>query len=354
MKIEQLIKQHVESGTSPGISVGLVDKNGVQFLNYGEIKKETGIIPANKTVYEIGSMTKTFTAVLAVQLEQKGIISLEDPIVKFLPEFENSEFDRKRINLFHFLTHTSGISEFSVGVFASQMFSLMTTGKSQIKQYNYDMDAFFKYAANLKLKDEPGTTFRYSNVGFGLVGKILERITDKTYEDLVKTHICDELEMNDTGINILESHKNELATGYSLKNKQIDYWNVPTIESAGSLRSTTEDMTKFLETNLGLKETPLFSTLSHCQETKMNPRIPSTMKFFTKSVGISLSKFRLGWFVFPQDNVDILGHDGGTEGFTSFMAINPLKKLGVVILTNRGMKPVHKLGISLLREMSKK
>ena len=167
MEIESMINQHVESGTSSAISVGLVDENKTRFFNYGEIKKESGIVPTNKTVYEIGSITKTFTATLAMLLEQKEIISLKDPIVNFLSELENSDFDKRKISLFHLLTHTSGISEFSVGIFALQMFSLITTGKSKIKEYNYDINAFLEYASNLKLNDEPGSTFRYSNVGFG-------------------------------------------------------------------------------------------------------------------------------------------------------------------------------------------
>ena len=351
MKIEQLVKQHVKSGANPGISVGLIDENETKFFNYGEIKKESQILPTNKIVYQIGSMTKTFTAILAAHLEKNRVISLSEPITKFLPELKNSDFDKKQINLFQLLTHTSGISEFSVGVFASQMFSLMTSGKSQIKEYNYDSDEFLRYISNLKLKDKPGSVFRYSNFGFGLVGKILERVTGKTYEDLVKVHICDVIGMNNTGINPLESQENELATGYSLKNKESDFWHVPAIEGAASLFSTAEDMIKFLEANLGLRKTSLSSTLEQCQETIINPKVPSTMKFFTKSVGITLSKFRLGWFVFPQNNVDVLGLDGGTEGFSSFMAINPAKKSGVVILTNRGMKPVHNLGIHILQKI---
>ena len=233
------------------------------------------------------------------------------------------------------------------------MFSLLTAGKSQVKEYNYDLDAFLEYASNLKLRDEePGTTFRYSNVGFGLAGKILERTTGKTYDELVRIHICNELDMRDTGTDILESHKDQLATGYSFKNKKADYWCVPAIESAGSLCSTTEDMAKFLEAALGLKETSLSSTFAKCQQTKMNPKIPPMMKFFTRSFGISLSTFRLGWFVFPHENMSILGHDGGTQGFSSFMAINPENKSGLIIMTNRAMKPVHKLGIHILKEMN--
>ena len=352
MKIENIVKQHVDSGISSAISVGLIDKNGTRFLDYGEIKKESGITPTNETIYEVGSITKTITTTLAVRLEQKELLSMKDPIINFLPELENSDFDKKKINLFHLLTHTSGISEFSVGLFVSQMFSLMTTGKSQVKEYNYDLDTFLKYVSDLKLRDEPGTTFRYSNVGFGLAGKILERITGKTYDELVRIYVCDDLDMKDTGINILKSHKDQLANGYSFKNKHVDYWDVPAIESAARLRSTTKDMIKFLEATLDLKATSLSSVFAKCQQTKMNPKIPSTIKFFTRTFGISLSTFRLGWFVFPQENIDILGHDGGTQGFSSFMAINYENKSGVIILTNRAMKPVHKLGIQILKELA--
>ena len=96
MEIEDIVKRHVDSGTSSAISAGLVDENGSRFLNYGEIKKESGIAPINRTVYEIGSITKTFTAVLTTRLAQKGTISMEDPVVNFLPELENSDFDKKK------------------------------------------------------------------------------------------------------------------------------------------------------------------------------------------------------------------------------------------------------------------
>ena len=354
MEIEEIIKNHVTSGKSPGISVGLINESGIQTFNYGEIEKKSNITPTADTVFEIGSMTKTFTATLAVQLQQEGILSLDEPITKFLPELKNSVFDKNNITLYHLLTHTSGISEFSLHIFISQMFSIMTTGKSRVTEYEYNTEKFLNYISTLKLKNSPGSTWMYSNLGFGLVGKILERITGNSYEDLVKNRICDVLDMKDTGINLFESHKNELATGYSFRNKQADYWNMPAIEAAGSLRSTTSDMIKFLKASLGLSKTKLSPVFEFCQNTKSNPKIPVSMKFFSKSMGITLSSFRLGWFVFPQESVDILGHDGGTEGFSSFMCMNLENQSAVVILTNRAMKIVHKLGVSLIKEMEKK
>jgi len=230
------------------------------------------------------------------------------------------------------------------------MFSVIFTGKSRITEYEYTTEKFLNHISTLKLKNSPGSTWMYSNLGFGLVGKILERITGNSYEDLVKNRICDVLDMKDTGIDVFESHKNELATGYSFRSKQADYWNVPAIEAAGSLRSTTSDMIKFLKASLGLSKTKLSPVFEYCQNTKSTPKIPLSMKFYIKSMGISLSSFRLGWFVFPQENVDILGHDGGTEGFSSFMCMNLENQSAAVILTNRSLKPVHKLGISLIKK----
>jgi len=351
LEAEDIIKKHVKKSKIPGISVGLISKTGTKVFNCGEIKKESGIEPTADTLYEIGSMTKTFTTILAAQLQQEGILSLNDSITKFLPEFENSEFDRKKVTLFHLLTHTSGISEFTIRVFISQIFSIILTGKSRIAEYEYNTENFLDYVSKLQLKNSPGNTFMYSNIGLGLVGKILERITNSTYEELVKNRICNVLDMKDTGIDVFETHKDKLATGYSFRNKQADYWNMPAIEGAGSLRSTTSDMLKFLKANLGLSKTKLLPVLENCRNTKSEPRIPSSMKFFTKSMGVSLSKFRLGWFVFPQGNVDVIGHDGGTEGFTSFMGIIPENQSGVVVLTNRALKPAHKLGIELLKKL---
>ncbi len=311
--VADIIKNHVTSGKSPGISVGLINKNDVQTFNYGEIEKKSKSRPTEDTVFEIGSMTKTFTVTLAVQLQQEGILSLDEPISKFLPEFKNSIFDKNNIALYHLLTHTSGISEFSLRVFIAQMFSIMSTGKSRIAEYEYNTEKFLNYVSALKLKNLPGSTWMYSNLGFGLAGKILERITGNSYEDLVKSRVCDVLGMKDTGINIFESHKSNLSTGYSFRNKQTGYWNVPAIEAAVSLRSTTSDMIKFLKASLGLSKTKLTPVFEYCQNTKITPKVPVSMKFFTRSVGISLSSFSLGWFVFPQENVDVLGHDGGTQ-----------------------------------------
>jgi len=346
---ENKIQKFSQKNKIPGISVGLINKTGSNTYHFGEIKKESGLSPTDDTLYEIGSMTKTFTAILASQLRQEGVLLLDTTITKFFPEFANSEFDKKNITLFHLLTHTSGITEFPIRVFIPQILSIMIKGKSRIPQYEYSTQDFLEFSSKLKLKNSSASTFSYSNTGFGLVGKILERITHSTFEDLIKNRICDELCMNDTRINILETQKDRLATGYTNRNKKADYWNKPAIESAGSLYSTVSDMLKFLKANLGLTKTKLSDAMRYCMSTRIEPKIPLSMKFATGLFGIGLSTFRLGWFEYPKDK-KILVHAGGTEGFTSFMAINLENQNGVVILTNKALAPVDKLGIDLLKD----
>ncbi len=353
MNAEDIIKKHVKKSKIPGISVGLISKTGTKVFNYGEIKKESGIEPTADTLYEIGSMTKTFTAILTAQLQEEVQLSLQDPITKFLPEFEGSEFDEKNITLYHLITHTSGITESTLKNRLSNLFFIIFQRNKKLplpKRYRDNTPDFLHEVSKMKLKKNPGTTFRYSNTGIGLVGKILERVTNSTYEELVKNRIWDVLDMMDTGINVLETHKDKLATAYSFRNKKTDYWNAPGVESAGSIRSTVSDMLKFLKANLGLSESKLSPVLEYCKSTKIEPKFNPFLKFLGKLLyHVKSSKIGLGWVEFTIGDTTFLAHDGSTEGFSSTMMIDLERKKGVVVLCNRGLVSHIKLGMKLLK-----
>lgn len=179
MKPEELIKTHVKKSKIPGISVGLINENETRFFNYGEIKNESRIIPTPDTIFEIGSMTKTFTAILTVKLQEEGLLSLDDPVTKFLSEFEGSDFDKNKITLYHLITHTSGLVEVPLREYPRAIIKWLlrlNNGKVFPPLYSYDISKFLNKVYQIKLKDNPGMTFRYSNTGVGLLGKILERI----------------------------------------------------------------------------------------------------------------------------------------------------------------------------------
>jgi len=125
LKVDDIIQEHARKYKIPGISVGLINEARTSVLNYGEIKKDSGIEPTSDTLYEIGSMTKTFTAILLAQLQNEGLLSIHDPVVKFLPEYLNSEFDKRNITLFHLATHTSGISDAPLKLLLLFLFSFV-------------------------------------------------------------------------------------------------------------------------------------------------------------------------------------------------------------------------------------
>ena len=356
MTPEGIIKKHVKKSKIPGISVGLISENETKLFNYGEIKKESGITPTSDTIYEIGSMTKTFTAILTAKLQDERLLSLDEPITKFLPEFAGSDFDKNKITLYHLITHTSGIIEVPLKNYPQNFIAMVfrtNKGKLFPPRYSYDTSKFLDEVSKIKLKNDPGIAFRYSNTGVGLVGKILERVTNSAYEELIRNRICNVLDMNNTKISISEKHKDLLATGYLYTGKQADPINIPAIMSAGSICSTISDMLKFLKANLGLSETRLSTVLEYCKTTKIKPKINSFNTFLSKSLyGIKSTEIGLGWIVSDLGHMKAVWYNGGTEGFSTLMMMNLERKGGVVVLANHAFRDHHKLGVNLLKTIT--
>lgn len=355
MEPEEIIKKHAKKSKIPGISAGLINEEGIKTFNYGEIKKDSGIEPTSETLYEIGSMTKTFTAILTVKLQEEELLSLHDPITKFLPEFEDSDFDKNKITLYHLITHTSGLVEVPKRDYPKHLIKFIfrtTKGKLFPPRYSMETSEFLKVVSQLELQDNPGITFRYSNTGVGLIGKILERIADSSYEDLVKDRICKPLGMNDTVIHTSEEQNARLATGYLYTGKKAaDPINIPAVESAGNICSTVSDILKFLNANLGLTDSDLSSVLKYCQQnTRIKPKLNPLMRILPKGKHHPKSfDVGLGWVMLNYDDMQVMGHNGGTEGFSTLMGMNFDKKTGVVVLTNHALKDPSRIGLDLLR-----
>ena len=356
MESKDIIKNHFKKSKIPGISVGLINEEGVKTFNYGEIKKDSGTTPTPDTLYEIGSMTKTFTAILTTKLQEEGLLSLDEPITEYLPEFTGTNFDKNKITLYHLITHTSGLVEIPLRNYPRIMFrKIFHINKDKIfpPRYSYDTDTFLSEVSQIKLKNNPGTTFRYSNTGVGLVGKILERVTNSTYDRLIKDKICNILEMNDTGIGIAETQKERLAMGYLYNGKEAEPINIPAVASAGSICSTVSDMLKFVKTNLELNTTDLSPVLRYCRMTKIKPKISPFLRSLSRLLyGVRTTEVGLGWIMSDLDDIRIVWHNGGTEGFSTLMMMDQDRKTGVVVLTNHALRDHHKLGISLLKAIS--
>ena len=107
MNEQTLIRKYAESGKIPGISVGLITEATTRFFHHGEIKAHSGITPDENTIYEIASISKTFTSILLAILQKEGLIEINDPVSKYISEFSKPPLNK--ITLYHLATHTSGL-----------------------------------------------------------------------------------------------------------------------------------------------------------------------------------------------------------------------------------------------------
>ena len=193
-KIDALIQQYVANRQFNG-SVLVAEKGQIIFKKgYGMANMEWNIPNAPDTKFRLGSITKQFTAMLIMQLVEKGKLKLTGKVTDYLPDYPKATGDK--ITIHHLLTHTSGLSNYTnfPGFFEKQ------------SRNPYTPEVFLKEFMNLPLDFEPGSKFSYSNSGYFLLGVIIEKVTGKSYAEVLKTNILAPAQLQDTGYDLFQSH----------------------------------------------------------------------------------------------------------------------------------------------------
>jgi len=297
-----------------GIVVGLIDKNGRTIISHGTFDKSSDKPVDENTVFEIGSITKVFTATVLQDMASRGHLNLDDPISKFVPDGVTAPTKNgKHITLEHLSTHTSGLPRLPDNMDIKDSANPYTT---------YTPEQMYDFLSNHTLQQEIGQEYVYSNYGAGLLGYILSSKAGVSYEKLVTNHICKPLGLTSTAITLSTDLQSQLATGHNLQLEPVPNWDLPTLAGAGALRSTVNDLLTFLAANLSQKQTPLNETLA---KTHIE-RHPAGKNM---SIG-------LGWHILKQHEPEIIWHNGGTGGYRSFMGFDKKNGRGVVVLTNTG------------------
>ena len=196
---------------------------------------------------------------------------------------------------------------------------------------DYTVEQLAQFVSKHKLAREPGASYEYSNLAVGLLGHALALKNGTSYEEMVRRRICEPLGMDDTRITLDADERARLAQGHDADGQAVANWNLPTLAGAGALRSTVDDMLKFLAANLGLSNTPFDAAIAESHR--------SRFKFPGGAVG-------LGWHLMKDGA--IVWHNGGTGGYHSLAAFSPEKKVGVVLLANTASTHVDPLGFRLL------
>jgi CubicO group peptidase (beta-lactamase class C family) len=288
-------------------------KKGVGMAN---AEKETRITPSTK--FMIGSITKTFTAAAVMQLEERGLLSLNDPVTKHIPDYPDEAGEK--ITIHHLLSHTSGIPDI-----AANALHLGDTTKSRAPR---DLIRLFQ---DEPLEFEPGENSRYSSSGYVLLGLIIEKVSGQTYYDYVRDHIFSSLNMNASGY--CEDYHNHpgFAAGY-IEASDGSLVSAPYIHpslgyAAGGLYSTVEDMLKW--------DQALYSTkiLSRSSLEKMLDPVKQTYGY--------------GWMVMETWGRKDICHGGGTPGFNAWIERWVDDEVFTAVFSNNAWAPAGEIGRTL-------
>lgn len=296
-----------------GIVVGLVDEKGARVITYGKPGQDSKQALDGNTVFEIGSVTKVFTATLLADMVERGEVSLNDPISKYLPKTVRTPTrDGKEITLFDLATQTSGLPRLPTN---------FERKDPQNPYADYSVDQMYAFLSGYSLTRGIGEKYEYSNLGVGLLGHILTLRAGTDYETLVRKRICEPLRMSDTKIKLTPEMLARLATGHNQALKPVPNWDLPTLAGAGALRSTVNDMLKFVAANLGLTKSPLLVAMQKAQQSQRETGQPDL------SIG-------LNWHILKKFDSEIIWHNGGTGGYHSFIGFDKKNRKGVVVLSN--------------------
>jgi len=331
-KLEQLIDSTLESfmmsSQNCGISIGISHKGKNYFYNYGEIKRDSKIPPDSNSIYEIGSITKTFTGLVLAKAVTENKLKLEDDIRKYLQgKFHNLTYYGKIVRIKHLASHSSGLPRIPENLTTQSDFDKTNPYK------NYTKNMLLSYLGTVKLKDEPGSEFEYSSLGMALLGLILEEVYQSTFENLMKEKIIIPFNLQNTGLTLSEDQNKKFASGYDENGEETNHWEMGIFAPAGALKSCTNDMLKYLELNR--KEAEKALVLAHLPAYKGS-----------ETVG-------LAWFIkkTKQGNT-MIWHNGATYGSGSFSAFIREKESSLIILTNSETS-VDFLGIAILNYLQK-
>jgi CubicO group peptidase (beta-lactamase class C family) len=302
-RMEEVAASHASNDRFMGSVLVAKDDAVVFERSYGWASVEWSVANTATTRFRIGSVTKQFTAAAILLLEERGKLTLQDPVAKHVPDAPEAWKD---VTLYHLLTHTSGVPSFtSMPEYAKFKFSATTAVKT--------VDQF----RNKPLDFAPGEKFAYSNSGYVLLGYIVELVSGQPYATFVGDNIFKRLGMGDTGLDSSTEIITRRASGYApggtgLASAAFVDMSVP--HGAGAMYSTPRDLWKWQQ---GLYGHKLLSAASVEKMTK-----------------IEKSNYALGVGVQTVDGRTVISHGGGIEGFNSHLMYLPAEKMTVVVLAN--------------------
>ena len=322
--IRAILQDRVATKRAVGIVAGVLDHGQKKLFTAGT-SGAPGVALDGNTVFEIGSITKVFTASLLADMAARGEVKLDDPVGKYLPStVRMPSRNGRQITLLDLATQSSGLP---------RMPSNFKPRDQNNPYSDYTVAEMYAFLSGYELTRDIGAQYEYSNLGVGLLGHALALRAGKSYEALLTERILKPLGMNDTRIILDDAGKARLARGHTATGAPTANWDLQTLAGAGALRSTANDLFKFLAANLDSASKPLGPVLATTRSARRD--LDAQMK-----IG-------LNWHILTAFQRPLIWHNGGTGGYRSFIGLDPERQRGVVVLSNQSVAP-DDIGVHLL------
>ncbi len=310
-KVDEYLKTFVKNDRFNGAI--LIAKNDKILLSkgYGYANRELGIQNIPEMKFRLGSVTKQFTAMLLMQLHERGELSIHDPIAKYLPDYPDGD----QITIHHLMSHTAGIPNFTSFPDYIKTMMIQATLEELIDRFR-----------DKPLEFEPGNQFSYSNSGYILLGYIIEKVTGQPYGDYVSEHIFDVADMHNSGYDNHSEIIINRASGYERKGDKIlnaSYIDMSIPHAAGALYSTVVDLynwDRILYTDRLLDE-----------------------KLMEKMFTPVHDNYAYGWTVSSMFDKKVISHGGGINGFHTNIARFVDDDVCIIVLSNIIPAPVNEI-----------
>jgi len=320
-EIRNLLTERIKAlggeSSGVGIVVGMISPEGRQIISAGRRSSDDVRPPNGDTVFEIGSVTKAFTALLLGEMAVKNEVALNDSVAKYLPDgFKVPERNGRKISFLDLATHTSGLPF---------MPNEPVTSNDPTPE-RYSGADLHQFVANYKLPSDIGGKWDYSNVGYWLLGEGLAGRAGTDYQTLLRKRVIASLGLTNTSFALSPEMKTNFAVGHNaVLGPAQPVSTLPmysSMSAAGGLYSTSNDLLKLLAVAMNYEHSSLGQAI-HLTWTTRRP------------ISSNRSEQALGWTIMHEQNDKLIVHDGGTFGYASSIAWDPVRRAGVVVLSNQ-------------------
>ena len=330
-EIDKIIKYETELDidNNPGFIISIIDQDSTFHISYGNIYSDSPSLPTANDIYEVGSITKSFTALLTLALEERGYFSIKDPVNNYLDR--NHQNPRLgNITIHDLLVHTSGFPKYP-DLFGRKM------KYPQNPYKNYDKGDLLNYYSGYILDDEP--RIKYSHTNYALLEIILEKATGSVLQQLMRKYIFNPMKMDNTFMTWNKESDIDLSPGYDKASRITEPWMYKSFMASEGVKSTAQDLCSYINFQVNDDiQGSLSNVISKAQEIQ----VPNSLNESISSA--------YGWQVFSRnkDGYPIFTYSGRTSGHNAFIAFVKETKTAVIILSN-SVLGTEDLGLQVLR-----